>query len=193
VHPAKSDFTSNFSLALYCKRHKAPDEPYEYCLTFDTEIDFTADIHVNEKIRLILKIDAMTIAIKGIIDSARGSLSYWLINFAISAAIGTIMFIINNFLTTGFDLNYIIKDLLGISFFYFKEFTLVEQEQLVFARLTPGFNISWANNGTAPTEPHMLDLSKFGDMVSSMSLPTDTSPQGIEQYVSDRLNMALDL
>lgn len=191
VHPAQSDFKSNMSLALYCKRHTT-DTVYEYCLTFDTEIDFTADVHVNEAIKLVINIDKLAITIMGVIDSARGSISYWLINFAISAAIGTITFILNNFLQGGFDMNYIVKDLLGITFFYFKKLVIVEQEALVFARLTPGFTIPWINNGTTSIEP--VDLTSLSNMVADIGFPTDTSAQGIEQYVSDKLGFAaLDL
>lgn len=41
-------------MALYCKHHNVTEEEYEYCLTYDTEVDFTADVTVNEDIRLIL-------------------------------------------------------------------------------------------------------------------------------------------
>lgn len=72
VHPNKSDFTSNFSMAVYCRRHNNTDSDYEYCFTLDTEFDFDADIHVNEKIRLVLKISSLSIAVKKILDSKRG-------------------------------------------------------------------------------------------------------------------------
>jgi hypothetical protein len=72
---------------------------------------------------------------------------------AIGSALGIIKIYINNFLKQGFDLNWIVSDVLGIHFFYFKKFTLVEDEELIFARLTPGYNISWANNGTEPPQP----------------------------------------
>ncbi len=75
----KTAFTSNFSTALHCKREKEENATYEYCFTLDTEIDFTAAIAVNEDIKLVMTIDDLTIAIKGVIDSARGRISYWLI------------------------------------------------------------------------------------------------------------------
>jgi hypothetical protein len=103
---------------------------------------------VNEKIKLVITIDSLSIVIKGVIDSARGNVSYWLINLAIAGVLGVIKGYINGFLKNGFDLNWIIQDVLGLSFIYFKKFTLVEQEQLIFARLTPGYNFTWAKNGS---------------------------------------------
>lgn len=71
-------------------------------------------------------------------------------------------------------MNWIIKDVLGINFFYFKAFTLVEQEELLFARLTPGFNISWAIDGTLPVtpmSPYMLDLTGLERIINEIGLP----------------------
>lgn len=56
LHEVDSDFTSNFSMALYCKRHNLTNETYEYCITYDTEVDFTAKFEVNDKIRLVLQL-----------------------------------------------------------------------------------------------------------------------------------------
>lgn len=95
-------------MALYCKRHNLTNETYEYCITYDTEVDFTAKFEVNDKIRLVLQLDKLSIVIKGVIDSARGSVSYWLINLALGAALGTIRIIINGFLQDGFDMNWIV-------------------------------------------------------------------------------------
>lgn len=163
-------------------------------MTFATEIDFTADVHVNEKIHLILQIDKINIAITGIIDSARGNIGYFLINFAISLALGTIKFIINNFLSSGFDMNWILKDLIGIDFFYFKAFTLVEAEELIFARLTPGFNITWNSpvNNTMHKNPHLYDLTTIGNFISETAEEVKQI-ENLEAYVTERLFKALDL
>ena len=129
---------------------------------------------MKEPANLVLQLDSISIAIKGVIDSARGSVSYWLINIAIAGVLGLIKTYINTFLQKGFDLNYIIQDLIGLSFFYFKRFTLVEQEQLIFARLTPGYNFTWANNGSEPVDPpvpHMIDLTGIEKMITEIGLP----------------------
>jgi hypothetical protein len=108
LHPKDSDFTSNFSMAIWCKQHNTTEDEYQYCITYDTEVDFTADVTVNEQIRLILQLDSLSIAIKGVINSARGSVSYWFINLAIAGVLGVIKVYINGFLKDGFDLNWII-------------------------------------------------------------------------------------
>ena len=198
IHPKDSDFTSNFSMALHCKRHNLTEEPYEYCITYDTEVDFTANVDVNEKIRLVLQLNKLSIVIKGVIDSARGSVSYWLINLALAAALGTVKLLINGYLKDGFDMNWIVQDILGLSFFYFKELSIEEQEQLFFVRLTPGFNISWINNGTQELgfnrDPHVLDLTGMEKMINDMGgLPKDTTDKGIEKYMNEKLQMVFDL
>lgn len=71
-------------------------------------MDFTADVTINEQIRLVLEIDSLAITIKGIIDSARGNVSYWLINLAIAGVLGIVKGYINAFLKDGFDLNWIV-------------------------------------------------------------------------------------
>ena len=72
-------------------------------------------------------------------------MGYFNVNLAIWWVITTIVGYINIFLGEGFDLNAIIRDVLGIDFFYLKHMALVEGTELIFARITPGFNISWAN------------------------------------------------
>lgn len=74
---------------------------------------------------------------------------------------------INSFLKDGFDVNGILRDTFGINFFYFRNFTFVEGEEILFARLTPGFNITWVHDNMpkySPT-PYMLDLSGYKDMI----------------------------
>ena len=113
-------------------------------MTYDTEFDFDADISVKEPASLILHIDKLTISFVSVLASARGDVVTWRLNFAVGAAIIAITVVINTFLQGGFDLNYIIQEFLGIYFFYFKRFELEEDDQLIYARLTPGYNISWA-------------------------------------------------
>jgi hypothetical protein len=45
-------------------------------------VDFLGTVSVNENMRLIVNIDNLRIAIKGIIDSRRGNISVWRMNLA---------------------------------------------------------------------------------------------------------------
>ena len=96
---------------------------------------------------------------------------------------GSIIGMINDYLKPGFDLNTLIKVLLGIDFFYFKQMALIESAELIFLRFTPGLNISWGNT-TAPegllTPGQMLDLTGFGQLLSNLGAPTDKGVHGIE-------------
>ena len=101
-------------MAIQCKQHNVTEDPYVQCITYDTEVDFSADIHAANSSNLLLTIDSISIAIKGVIDSARGpNVGYFFINLGLAAAMGTIKVIINNFLKNGFDLNPIIVKILG--------------------------------------------------------------------------------
>jgi len=78
-----------------------------------------------------------------------GNFNLFYLNLSIKGVIFFVTIFINTFLQNGFDLNWIIRDVLGISFIYFKAFELTEQESILFAKITPGWNITW-NNETAP-------------------------------------------
>jgi hypothetical protein len=109
IHPVMSNFAANLSMALWCRRNDTPESPYEYCATFDTEVTFTSQITVNEQLRIIVKIDQLQIVFNSVIDSVRGSFSLWLLNLALRPILGTIAFIINNFLSNGLDINWLIS------------------------------------------------------------------------------------
>jgi hypothetical protein len=51
--------------------------------------------------------------------------------------------VLNAYLAQGIDLHNIVQEVLGISFMYFKDFDLTQQEALLFAKITPGWNITW--------------------------------------------------
>jgi len=54
ISPNKIDFISNFSMEVWCKRENKTELPYEYCFTYDTEIGFIGDAHVNDKAQVLL-------------------------------------------------------------------------------------------------------------------------------------------
>ena len=95
-------------------------------LTLDTEIDTKATITVNEEIRLVLQINDLNIAIKGVIDTAVGPITYWRINAALFTILLVLEGYINVFLKDGWDLNTLLHNLLGIKAIYLKEMVLVE-------------------------------------------------------------------
>ena len=170
-----------------------PELPYEYCFTYEADIDFDADVSVNEQIKLLMHINNLNIAIIKVIDSAVGNIGYTLINWALWGILGSITLVINTFLSGGFDLNWIISNILGINFFYFKRFMLEEGEQFIYARITPGFHI-WPNqlhNKKMTDSPY--DLTALGQLISEMGLPESSSAQGIEKFIDEKINRVLDL
>ena len=108
MHPVASDFTGNFSMNISCKHHNQTNETYEYVMTLDTEIDLVSTLTVNEAIRLVIVINKLNVAVKGVIDTAVGAISYWRINLALVGALLLIKPYINIFLSNGFDLNWLI-------------------------------------------------------------------------------------
>lgn len=98
--------------------------------------------------RVILTISDLYLYFNSVIETKVGDLVVGLLNTSIGAVLATVMFIINNFLSNGLDLNWVMKDVLGIEFIYFKAFEMLEQEELLFVKLTPGWNITW--NETTP-------------------------------------------
>jgi hypothetical protein len=197
LQAALSKFVSNFSMALYCKHENDTADNYTYMLTYDTEVDFTADVYVEEpgpnQVRLMLKLKSIYIHVMDVIDTAIGPVGYFYINLFLSTACLALPLIINTYLSNGFDLNWIVQDALGLSFFYFKRMVLEEENELIYARLTPGFNITWANNGTetTTTQPRNLDLSGLSGYINGMGLPRDLSEQGIERFVNEKLAKAM--
>jgi len=42
IHPGVSNLAANLSVAIWCKRNDTPEDVYEYCVTFDTEMTFAS-------------------------------------------------------------------------------------------------------------------------------------------------------
>lgn len=79
----------------------------------------------------------------------------------------------------------------GIDFFYFKRFTLIESESMLFARVTPGYNITWLPNNTIPlAQPQFLDLNSFKEY---HNIEEPTPAKGIEMYMNEKPSAAFDL
>lgn len=72
IHPAVSNFAANLSVSVWCKRNDTPEDVYEFCVTFDTEMTFNSQVTVNEDLKIILKIDTLKWVFNSVIDSARG-------------------------------------------------------------------------------------------------------------------------
>lgn len=143
-----SNFKSDLRMDLWCKRHNDNVTEFEYCAAFDVSADFTSQVTVNPEMRVILTISDLYLYFNSVIETKVGDLVVGLLNTSIGAVLATVMFIINNFLSNGLDLNWVMKDVLGIEFIYFKAFEMLEQEELLFVKLTPGWNITW--NETTP-------------------------------------------
>ena len=128
-------------------------------------VDFTSTVSVNDEMKIVLKIIDLYIVFNDVIESTVGEFSLFKINLALRGLNYFIKIIVNNLLGTGIDLNMIIRDLLGITFIYFKAFDLTEENSILFAKITPGWNITW-NNETAPPafkgEQPVFDLTKLG-------------------------------
>lgn len=118
---------------------------YEFAVKFDVDADFTSRVTVNKEMRVVLTISNLKMTFQKVVECYVGNFYLFYINTALKAALFGITVIINNFLYNGFDLNWIIKDILKINFIYFKGFELSERENIVFAKITPGWNISWPN------------------------------------------------
>ena len=96
---------------------------------------------MTEDLKIMLKIDTLKWVFNSVIDSVRGNFSLWLLNLSLSAAMTTIAAIINALLAEGLDINWLISEILGTDIFYFSAFTLSEQEELLFAKLTPALRL----------------------------------------------------
>ena len=73
-------------------------------MTLDTEIDLVSTLTVNEAIRLVIVINKLNVAVKGVIDTAVGAISYWRINLALVGALLLIKPYINIFLSHKFNM-----------------------------------------------------------------------------------------
>jgi len=112
IHPDKSNFASNISIAVWCKRNNTPEDVYEYCVTFDTELTFDSTVSVrpaNETLIIYLTINNLSLVFNSVIDSARGSFSLWLINFTLQSGVLGVQDTINKLLSQGLDINLIIS------------------------------------------------------------------------------------
>lgn len=183
IHPVVSNFAANLSVAVWCKRDDTPEAVYEYCVTFDTEMTFNSQVTVNEELKIILKIDTLKWVFNSVIDSARGSFSLWLLNITLSLAMTTIAAIINSLFSEGLDINWLISEILGTDIFYFREFTLVEEEELLFAKLTPALRMKEQKTPS----PASFKVAGFGNMLTSIVEENQKRGGGIEEYVTEKI------
>jgi hypothetical protein len=145
--------------------------------------------------KIVVKVSNLYLYFNNVIETNVGSFSLFYLNLSIKGLIFFITIIINNLLAEGIDLNWVMRDILGITFIYFKEFDLTENESILFAKITPGWNITW-NNETAPPafnrgEQPVFDLTKLG--LGSFLNEAVQQGKGIDQYLSEKLERAFDL
>lgn len=182
IHPVVSHLAANLSVAVWCKRNDTPEAPYEYSVTFDTEMTFDTDIKVQnvtngtaEEYKIILKIDSFSWSFKSVIDSVRGSFTLWLLNIAVAAGLATITLIINGLLSNGLEINWLISEILGTDFFYFKDFDLEQFEEVLYVKLTPA--LRFTDELKIPSKS--FQAPGFGDMMTEMA-QKQTELGGIE-------------
>ena len=105
------------------------ESDYEYCATFDASVDFTSQVTVNDKMRLILTISNLSVYINRCVKTVVGAFnSIYYFNAEVGVALKVAQVAINTFLSNGLDLNWVINDIIGIKFIYFKAFELTERE-----------------------------------------------------------------
>lgn len=75
-------------------------------------------------------------------------------------------------------MNDLLKDA-GITFIYFKRFTMIESESMLFARFTPGYNFTWFTPNKTMSQPHLLDLNSFAE-----DQEEPTTARGIEMQMN---------
>lgn len=173
LNAVNSQFQGNFSMAVWCKKKNLTEEPFVYVLTLDTEVDTTLTLSIATNnatnstapdIRLVVQINQLNIVVNGVIDTQVGPITYWKINLALAGALLVLEGWINVWLSNGWDVNALLHKLVGLNLMYLKEMVLVEQDELLFARLTPAYNITWPGPVVPPADdpvkhhPHMLEL-----------------------------------
>ena len=117
------------------------------------------------------------------IDSARGSFTLWLLNLSLSAAMATIAAIINNLLAGGININWLIEQILGTYIFYFPAFTMIEQEELLFIKLTNGIRLIPMKTPS----PASFKVPGFGNMLTTLVEENQKRGGGIEEYVAEKI------
>lgn len=66
-------------------------------------------------------------------------------------------------------MNDLLKDA-GITFLYFKRFTLIEAEKILFAKVTPGYNFTWFTPNKTMSQPHILDLYSIAEERETLTM-----------------------
>jgi len=107
-------------------------------MTFSTNVDVTP---FNETFLIVVKISSMTWKFNSVIDSQRGSFALWFLNPILAGGMLFVEGIINGLLAGGIDINWLISEILGTDIFYFEAFTLSQDEELLFAKLTPALRL----------------------------------------------------
>ena len=118
--------------------------------------------------------------------SSLNSLFYWVIDAIISNTI-------NSYLKEGININKFLQEDLGIFFIQMNELQIYEDDSLFMVKLTPGWNFT---NETIQSvfnnqDMQVFDLSRLG--LGSFIDEASKHNKGIEKYLSERLERALDL
>lgn len=102
---------------------------------------------------------------------------------------GTIEIIINDLLAGGLNINWLISEILGTDIFYFEAFTLTEEEELLFAKLTPALRIKELK---LPSSTANFKLPGFGDMLTKLAEENQKRGGSIEEYVNEKIHRMFD-
>jgi hypothetical protein len=107
-----------------------------------------------------------------------------LLNLSLVAAMLTITAIINNLLAGGLNINWLIEQILGTYIFYFPEFTMIEQEEMLFIKLTPGIRLI---PPFITPSPASFKVPGFGNMLTTLVEENQKRAGGIEEYVTEKI------
>lgn len=109
---------------LWCKRNDTEEDPYEYCAAFSFLINFSTHVYVTQQPRLIMNftLSKMDLSFGKVIESKVGNFSftslnnlfYFVVDNLISAAI-------NAYLIDGLDINWLIQEVIGLTFINLRE------------------------------------------------------------------------
>ena len=173
-------------------------------MTLDSDFGFGATIDVNNtfnstlgrnEVNFIFQFTELSLYVNEVINSTRGDTGYFQIvalNVALKGALGLAAPIINAKLAEGFDINYIVQAIFG-TILYVAEMEIVPTNKAIVARLTPAFNFTWTGNTTALASPRTVDLRPLEKYLGNVELPLDTSEEGMQRYIDEKVKRALDL
>ena len=140
IHQENLNIQSNLSIEIKCKQHHN-DIEFKHIVNIVSVANIDLTFNVTADLNLVLYVTKLRLKIPSYYDSSVGAISLWRLQLMIDVIEVAARPIMNFILKQGKNINWIIRNFLGINVIEIKELQVEQGEQYIAMSMTPGFKI----------------------------------------------------